>query len=299
MKYTRLNSDAAITILLDWLDSNFEQFKPLPSEGLNSFTHIKPLGELALILFAFKAPSFHSENKRLIQWIQVTSERLFPFVEEWGAAIDWQRLHLLGTQSPEKVTALLIFPVVSSLVGKDSCWLPNVQDTFRKTVTSTDFLQIDLLFAKDLAIKESCLDASISLLLAASKKPPEIRFQTSSLYLVTHYIFFATRMGNRPVQLKKDQQQEVYSYLKEALEQACVKNNYDLMAELQMCLCQLQFVDSVSRRTAIDKLIEVIVQTGLLPGNHDGKVRNGTDFHEHYHACLMGLSAIGLSNREC
>ena len=299
MKYPRLDSDVAINILLDWLDSNFEQFKPLPSEGLNSFTHIKPLGELALILFAFKAPSFHSKNKRLIQWIEGTSERLFPLVEDWGRTIDWQQLHLLVTQSPEKVTALLIFPVVSFLVAKDSCWLPNVHDVFRKTETAVDSLQIDLLFAKDLVINESCLDVSISLLLAESKKSPEIRFQTSSLYLVTHYIFFATLMGNRLIKLKKEQHQEVYSYLNEALEQVYVKKNYDLMAELQMCMCQLQFVDNMCRRKALDKLIEVIMQTGFLPGNHNGKVMNETDFHEHYHACLMGLSAIGHSNIKC
>lgn len=279
--------------MLDWLELHFEQFRPLPHEGLNSFTHIKPLGELALILYSLKAPACTIDSEDIRFWSDKASEKLFTMTETWGGDIDWEHVPNLVHRSPEIVSALLIFPVVSKISGSHSRWLPQVKNVFRQLQVNSGEFSVDVLFARDLAGIEKCDEASVRELLNVLKKPAEIRMQTSTLYLVTHYIFFAAEMGHRTVILSEKDYREVCAYLNHALEKALLQSNYDLLSELLMCLYQLKAGCTENQRKAVTELVSVIHRTGWIPGNHDGKMRNGDSFIQHYHACLMGLSALG------
>jgi hypothetical protein len=112
---------------------------------------------------------------------------------------------------------------------------------------------------------------------------------------MTHYIFFAAEMGHRLIPLSEKEYNGVCSYLNQALEQTLIQSNYDLMAEILMCMHQLKAGYTASRRAALVELVKVILQTGCIPGYHDGKIRRGNAFLQHYHACLMGLSALGTN----
>lgn len=292
MEQNRHIRNTAITILLDWLDFHAEQFRPLLGEGLNSFTHIKPLGELALIRYSFQSPDFRSDDIRLDAWLQETAEQVHAFTETWGAAIDWEQLPESIGGSPEKGAALLIFPIAAQVSGNRSIWEDQVRHVFRQSVVEPVFGQVDAWFAKDLAGMADCRELAVNLLLETLDLPEDKRMQTSRLYLVTHYIFFATKMGHRPLDLPAARREALHGYLQIALERKLSTANYDLTAELWLCLHWLGHSGIMTASEALYQLAAIVCTNGFVPGEHDGKVKPGDAFRQHYHACLMTLAAL-------
>jgi hypothetical protein len=155
-----------------------------------------------------------------------------------------------------------------------------------------EFSQVDVVFAQDVAGLTCCHDLSISLLLETIRDQRDEVFPTSTLYLMTHYVFFATKMGQRPLECTPAERETIGSCLNGALERQLQLTNYDLSAELLMSLTWLGAKRSPAYMAGLTSLAAVVSDRGFVPGNPQYS-KGADDFNRHYHACLMAIAALG------
>ena len=283
----------AIHTLCQWMDEHFDRFKPAAGIGLESFSHLKPFGELALMLYSFSNPKRRISNPELLGWLCTSGKILHHRAEKFGDEINWKKMNNTIAQNPEVGSALLIFPALKVVTGNSTYWDYYVNDLLSQAGSVYAAAYPDLAFARDLSGLGNCHQQAIAKLFdTMDDQDEDIHTTTSTLSLITHYVFLATKMGFRNIDLPAEQSSRLKGCLVKALELNIEKKNFDLTGEILLCMNWLNFKNVPSYHVGLELLFETISMYGYVPGSSRNS-KNNDVFKQNYHASLMALAAIG------
>lgn len=283
----------SIDSICSWLDTHIDRFSPSPGIGLDSSTHIKPFGELVLVLYSFSNPKLASMNPEFSKWVGQLGNILHSQAEEFGSEISWEKLPYKVVQDPETGSALILFPAVSVIAGKATSWDYLAADTLSQAgaVNASD---PGIAFAWDLAGYGDCHQQAVTHLFGLLNDLPE-NVSTVVLEKIIQQIFCATKMGFRNIEISAQQFATLENYLQKALELNIRQQNLDMVSKLILCLNWLNSKPNDLHYKGLSLLSDAISTNGFVPGK--GQIQPDTDYFDpHYHASLMALAAIGHAN---
>jgi len=283
----------ATQALCNWLDDHLDRFRYVPGAGMDCFEHIKPLGEYILILYSFSRLGYKTTFPALHRWVTTKGHILQRMVDDFGGDIDWELVPGAITNNPVNASALFMFRALKAITGKATKWDSYIEPAFEKAGLSMETGNIGVLFAADICGLGNCHDRAVAALFEVIKSGNALLF--SSLYLVTHYIFYATKMGLRPITIFAPREHTLKIFLQKALAISIEKENYDIAGELVMCMNWVGCPDNPEYEYGLKMLSDIISIHGYVPNISRRPPEKVDDFNRNYHPSLVALAAIGHS----
>ncbi len=298
MKTFNNSTSLAIETLCTWLGNHAEQFRPSPGEGLNSFDHLKPLGEFILILYSFSGNSNKIAHQSAHTWAADMGNILEKPLSELCHNINWGKLPDCGIKNQFLLSSLLIFPAHNALTGKSLVPI----STIARLLSSPNLalaiytINLELAFAQDIAGLGSCHELMQSELILFLDKSGDKDLLNSEVYKLTHLIFFATKMGFRELALPQSYRPILKNKLTKALALKMKQQNFDLLSELLMCMNWINYTNLPIYEQALQYLSETIILNGCKALNIQMQSDNQcSNFRYIYHTALVALAALGHS----
>lgn len=267
--------------LCSWIDAHLERFRPASAARPGRLREVKPLAELALILYSITG---HTRGEGgLAAWARAVGERLFTDIEALGGRLSWDAFGERG-QSPE---LLLPFPVLERVTGRISCHHDAVLGILGSGAAS-----LPVAFAREvagIADARALLTAHLEAALSDwGGGPGPVR--TSWLYGVTHALFYATGFGRRPLPLTEDHTAALASIAAARI----AARRHDIAAELLLALACAGAPATPPLRQTLDALTAVAAAEGSISTDPD--IASGDAFGDRYHATIVTLGALAAAD---
>jgi hypothetical protein len=286
-------SSSAARTLCCWVEQHLDAFRPLAAAELPLLEHVKPLGDLALVLWALTAPGSLGISDEFTGWAAAIGNELWPSAEQYGKALPWHAMPDYVAEHPFMGLALSVYPVLEMVTDRrfefDRELSVTVADTFARGLPPS----LELAFAADVFRLGDCRPRAVSKVQAILKSGGESS-GTSNLYLLCHAIFYSTWMGRRSLPIDAACRASWADEFARFANERVADRNYDLAAELLMCAAWLA-PDRQPRATqAIQRLRDIAQTEGSIPP-HPRLSRPGAGvFANRYHPTIVGLGVLAL-----
>jgi hypothetical protein len=274
-----------------WIERHLADFLPStrPPDHYPFFERFKPVGELALALYALAGPAHRCEPLR--GWALEMARQMTPALEREAAALDWQALQQRRLTSHHVAIALLVYPLLETVTGHRFHHHEEIEQitAWGTPCESMEACFLAGLFAqedRDEFLWEGLETALISIQSGG-------RCSASPLYDLTHALFFLTWFGRRlPARLSQYQAQ-LNAHLGELTLSRLQRNDYDLGAELLTCQLYVGRPADEQLQNAVTLLAAAVQADGTLPAPHAAEGRE--PFAWCYHTTLVGFLALGTA----
>lgn len=287
-----------VGILCAWVETHLDRFVPALTGDTPSFEEIKPLGELALLLFGLTSPRHRGTVCAFITWAERIGHVLWPEVKLVGDQLFGKRRpNFLGSGA---CAMLLLFPVLEAITSRRFPFHETVSEMLTAAAQQRQHNR-DLAFACDVAGIQDCQEdamADLAILMAVWESKSSL-ITSSWHYNVTHAIFYATQLGRRGVSWNAAVRIWLHTHLGSFATHRLALKDYDLAAELLASLAWANLEPPISFWTGLDALTEVIEMEGSVPAHPRLFRREGDTFQNHYHATLVSLSALAEGASLC
>jgi hypothetical protein len=242
-----------------------------------TFKQVKPLAELALVLWALAAGPVR-ENERS-SWVGRRTRSLGTAMTALAALHPW-------TAHEPKTEWLMLFPIFERTIG---CRFAD-QAALHSALVARDN-SLNVAFARDMAGLEDCRPAvhrELTVLMGTWQQDPG----QSMLYRLTHLVFFATLFGRRKGYWPAEQQRFLADVLAPCAEARLARGDYDIAAELLVAMAWTGLARTPAFSNGTASLAELALVQGSIPTDRRVPLE-GAAFEHRYHATLMTL--LGLA----
>jgi hypothetical protein len=289
----RYRHQLAAIELCRWVQSHLDRFEPKRCTHLPVLEDVKPLGELLLILLALQGPPHLVAQTMFLDWARHASAQLWDFVESYAGSIPWKIMTTVISDHPQAAIPLTIVPLIETLTGKESSFHHEVRQTIAEALRCTREASINLSFAGDIAGTADCAETACKCLrdetLILRRNGAEC---SSTLYTITHAIFYATRMGHRPLSFSEAGCFDLCARLVRFGEERLANGDYDLGSELLLSACWTCPQEAAQITDGCESLALMAKKEGSIPP-HPRLLRASADnFENRYHPTLVALAAL-------
>jgi hypothetical protein len=245
---------------------------------------VKPLAELSLVLYAL---SRRPATAALARWARRLGARLAPAAEACCAHLP------LSLATPE-----MLLPVVglAQATGRRSAAYGAALEILAAALAKEAPVELKTAFVADLAGLHDCRAAAESALAAARTEwDVEPAPRPSLLYGWTHAIFYATRLGTRPLSCPASAVQSLADRLSALAAERISALRFDIGAELLAAVAWIEPpVLPRSFHRARRALAVLARSRGCVPTEPPEARRPaaGDEFTRCYHATLIALAAL-------
>jgi hypothetical protein len=281
-----------------FVDTHLYRFEPRRSADFPALEDVKPLGDLLLILLALERPSLPPAQRIFSDWAKHASARLWDFVESYAESIPWKAMRTVVAGRPHAAIPLMVVPLIETLTCKESAFHNEVRQTLAEALHGTRGVSPDLSFAADVAGMADCTETACQWLrdeiaILRPDAPPT----SSALYAITHAIFYAAKMGHRPLPLPEADRSSLASRLVRFAEDRLAMGDYDLGSELLLSARWACAEEPAEISSACETLAAVAERHGSIPP-HPKVLRSSLDlFENRYHPTLAALAALAEYSR--
>ena len=281
--------------LCDWLDANRSQFDVDPQiQSKTELTKsIKPLVELALTFYLItEARTDHSDTP-LHQWAKERACELYESIP-WDGLIEYFSTNLSAS------LGLLLFPLVSKVAGQPMPFQERVEnillDPYSEAQERPPMRQMDFYFLARLCDIHSDENPSVLQQYQATLMAKQVHplwYSTSSLYDLTHTIFYGTDFGKTEGILKSQPAREfIAKHIHDLGFEHVLRGDLDLAGEF--------LLNSLHTFQPNDGYLSIILHAFLNELPQEGPIQGPqlelhTDLNEFeacYHTTLVCLALI-------
>ncbi len=256
---------------------------------------MKPLAEFALILYGLTGPRHQQAGGTLVAWARQMADALWADVAPFGALLPWKAVADAIRERPETGVVPLPFCLLEELTGRKYSFHEGIQTAL--ATAARGHVGLDLAFGLDLAGLRGCEEEARAAFhrTTASWNGDVSTVGSSWLYNLTHQIFYATKMGRRRPAWRIDEQAWFAAALGPLAFSRLHIGDFDLAAELFLCMAWSQIGIDLAFQEGIDILATtVMAEAGVLtyPPATDPEA---DEFQKHYHPTLVVLAALADS----
>jgi hypothetical protein len=276
-----------------WLDSNLDEFRPTLRD-VPLLEDFKPLVELGLVLYGLTGRRKVTLCPESARWANRTAEALWAYVETFGRDIDWRGLTAVVAERPDASLTVMPFLLFEALTGQTSA-VHHEASVVLSAVNAVGAFDLDLAFMLDIAALRSCEEQAVKELRRywmASPAADHNIAESSSAYELTHFIFYATKMGRHMPAWHKTLEVWLVGKLGCVAESALRKGDLDLGAELLLSMAWAGDRHSPAFRSGIDVLATAAASDAGIPLYEWSSDPDSGDFRNRYHATLVVLAAL-------
>lgn len=258
---------------------------------------MKPLGELTLALYALTAPPPHGGKRPLQHWAETVAHELFRHTEAIVQALDWPCLLPHARRHPHAALGLLFYPVLGRICGRRPAHEASLTDCIAPpltTVQQTTFdRHSDYLLLHDILYETDGREVVATRLSQLLHTAPAIGTQLplSTLYELTHLIFYATLFGRRPLLISSQSRDWLHANLDSLLWLHLDRGNLDIVAELVLSGRYARCISESTDDLASWTIARWAVENDCLSCNRDPLP--AYPFEDSYHLRLVTLMALG------
>ncbi len=287
--------DAARSVLCQWLEANQSAFRPNAAPRVPSLEDVKPLTEFALILYGLTGPRHRQAGGPLVAWANRMAEALWAEAGAFGALLPWQAIADTTRERPETGVVPLPFVLLGELTGRTCAFRQDVQTTL--AIAARGRTGLDLAFALDLASLRDCeQEARSAFQRTIDGWDGDVSSAGSSwLYNLTHQIFYATKMGRRRPAWRVDEHAWLATALVPLAFSRLHLGDFDLAAELFLCLAWSQIGIDLAFQEGLDILATTVVTEQGIPRYPPATNPDASEFANRYHPTLVVLAALAES----
>lgn len=273
----RSRSGAAERRLRSWIDRHMQSFMPSVGAAPIRFKQVKPLAELALVLWALPPGPVTGSGRS--SWVGRSSRILRKATTALAARHPW-------TAHEPSTDWLMVFPILERTTGHRFAG----QSALRSALAAGSN-SFNVAFARDMAGLEDCrptVHRELGLLQSAwyGDDPGQ-----STLYRLTHLVFFATLFGRRAGHWSGEQQRFLADVLGPCAQARLVRGDYDIAAELLVAMAWVGLAQTSSFSKGTKSLASLALAQGSIPAD-ERALLEGQAFEHRYHATLMTLLAL-------
>jgi hypothetical protein len=278
--------------LTGWIDSHLMHFLPSGAGGL--FERFKAAGELALVLFALTSPAQWEVADGMAHWAEALAQSFSNHLVLAAEQIDWYAVDLPQPSSATSV-ALLAYPVLEQSCGVCFAWSRQIDQQLKHMPVRP---HLEWYFLRSLRFGDN-YDMLLRERLAQTLKDTARTgaWTCSTLYDLTHLVFFLTHFGRRSSDVLQDLQVPLAGLLPRLIRWRLELRDYDLGAELLLCSCYTSVVCDPIFHYASAVLRAAVEPDGAVVG-YPPYLPNGCNrFNQCYHTTLVCVAALAVAQR--
>jgi hypothetical protein len=285
-----------------WIERHLDRFLAWPvwTGGVLRASPLTPFNELSLVLYALTSPAHREAHLPSFDWANRVSAILFEHAEDLAEEMDWKRLADYAREHPHAALDLLAYPLLAILAGKRPAFKEQLTllltPPFTQAQQETYERRLDYAWMFEIAGLGDCrttmserLDKWVEHEVAANS-----RVRLSSLYELTHIIFYGTQFGRRPLVAARSSFVWLDEHLGRLGMMHLVQDNYDIGAELLLgrLYSRQRFDDDVVESARY--LCTRVPADGGVPGPRRSQATD--EFAQCYHTTLVSLMALTESH---
>jgi len=280
--------------ICQWLDRNIEGFTIDISQHnkMEMTDRIKPAVEMFLTTYLILETFKEDTENPLYQWAKNRAGYLYERMP-WAAMIEYFRANLSTS------LGLLLFPLAARSAGKPIPYEQDIRAILsnryslaqeRPPMRKMDFCFLARLMDIKLADIPSLTEQYQATLLAQDIHP--LWFSISSLYDITHTIFYGTDFGQQQTSVTKLAKNWNEQYLRDLAIDSMLRGDLDLAGEFILC-CFYTNTKAGNKFSFICKAFtDSVPDVGPVKGPDLHLRPNLDEFEACYHTCLVTVAAL-------
>lgn len=277
-----------------WLDNNIHRFSiDIDQQNKMEMTdRIKPAVEMFLTTYLIQKTFQHEPKNPLYRWARRRSEYLYDLMP-WPAMIEYFRINLSTS------LGLLLFPLAAISSGKPIPYERDIKNILanqyslaqeRPPMRKMDFCFLTRLMNMNLPQAPNLASQFSDTLLAKNIHP--LWFSISSLYDITHTIFYGTDFGQQHTVVTEQSMQWNQRHLYHLAIDSMLRGDLDLGGEFILCCFYTGTIEENTFDFICRAFLDNVPDTGPVQGP-DLHLRPHLDeFDACYHTCLVTIAAL-------